>query len=98
MTTTTSITTAPKLRWLISSENPRHIVDEEGFTIADASGAREAMRIVHDHNNALTVSEIYQESICTCGHSREQHKTRYYLFCDVSICGCLDFETKEGEK
>lgn len=89
---------AAKVKWLISSQDSRHVVDEEGFTVADATSDSAARRIVYDHNSALAALEIYKESTCDdCGHTRSLHKPKNYLMCDVSICGCLDFIHEEKQ-
>jgi hypothetical protein len=38
-------------RWYVSGDNPKHVVDHEGFTIADATSARKARQIIKEHNS-----------------------------------------------
>lgn len=49
--------------WYVSSENNKHIVDSEGFTIADATSARKALQVVREHNALRAVAPLLPSDV-----------------------------------
>jgi len=39
-----------KGNWYVHSENPKLVVDHEGYTVADVADKKTALRIVREHN------------------------------------------------